>query len=108
MTTPTILILGGKDKGNDYSEIESLVKEKVKAIVCMGKDNTKLLDFFAGKVPEIYDTHSIQDAVAKCHELAETGDTVLLSPCCASFDLFSSYEDRGAQFKQQVRSLTNH
>ena len=108
MTTPTILILGGKDKGNDYSEIESLVKEKVKAIVCMGKDNTKLLDFFTGKVPEIYDTHSIQDAVAKCHELAETGDTVLLSPCCASFDLFSSYEDRGAQFKQQVRALINH
>ena len=108
MTTPTILILGGKDKGNDYSEIESLVKEKVKAIICMGKDNTKLLDFFTGKVPEIYDTHSIQDAVAKCHELAETGDTVLLSPCCASFDLFSSYEDRGAQFKQQVRALINH
>ena len=105
MTTPTILILGGKDKGNDYSEIESLVKEKVKAIVCMGKDNTKLLDFFSGKVAQISDTHSIEEAVKECARLASEGDTVLLSPCCASFDLFSSYEDRGAQFKQQVRNL---
>ena len=105
MTTPTVLILGGKDKGNDYSEIEDLVKEKVKAIVCMGKDNSKLLDFFTGKVPAIFDTHSISEAVEKCHAIAETGDTVLLSPCCASFDLFSSYEDRGRQFKQQVKSL---
>lgn len=107
MSTPTVLILGGKDKGNDYTEIEALVKEKVKAIVCMGKDNTKLLDFFTGKVPEIRDTHSIEDAVAACREIAEEGDTVLLSPCCASFDLFNSYEHRGQLFKDQVRNLKN-
>ena len=105
MTTPTVLILGGKDKGNDYTEIESLVTEKVKAIVCMGKDNSKLLKFFEGKVPVISDTHSIEEAVKECSRLASEGDTVLLSPCCASFDLFSSYEDRGRQFKEQVRNL---
>ena len=100
-----VLILGGKDKGNDYTEIEQLVKDKVKAIVCMGKDNQKLLDFFTGKVPAIYDTHSIEDAVKTCHDVAVEGDTVLLSPCCASFDLFKSYEDRGEQFKNIVRNL---
>lgn len=105
MTTPTVLILGGKDKGNDYTEIEALVGEKVKAIVCMGKDNAKLLDFFSGKVPELRDTHSIQEAVKACAELATEGDTVLLSPCCASFDLFTSYEDRGRKFKEEVRRL---
>lgn len=105
MKTPTVLILGGKDKGNDYSEIEELVSEKVRAIVCMGKDNAKLLDFFGGKVKEIRDTHSLEDAVAACRELAHKGDTVLLSPCCASFDLFSSYEDRGDKFKAAVRAL---
>lgn len=105
MTTPTVLILGGKDKGNDYTEIEDLVKEKVKAIVCMGKDNAKLLDFFTGKVPEIRDTHSIGEAVAECSAIASEGDTVLLSPCCASFDLFKSYEDRGVQFKETVARL---
>lgn len=104
MTAPTVLILGGKDKGNDYTEIEELVKEKVKAIVCMGKDNGKLLEFFSGKVGEIRDTHSLKDAVAACAEIASEGDTVLLSPCCASFDLFKSYEDRGEQFKDEVRS----
>ena len=107
MTTPTILILGGKDKGNDYSEIEQLVKEKVKAIVCMGKDNAKLHDFFGGKVASISDTHSIGEAVAECARLAEEGDTVLLSPCCASFDLFRSYEDRGEKFKEEVRKLAS-
>ena len=101
----TILILGGKDKGNDYSEILPLVKEKVKAIVCMGKDNTKLLDFFGGEVAEIRDTHSLDDAVAACRELAVSGDTVLLSPCCASFDLFNSYEHRGDLFKEAVRKM---
>ena len=101
----TILILGGKDKGNDYSEILPLVKEKVKAIVCMGKDNTKLLDFFGGEVEQISDTHSIEDAVKECARLAQEGDTVLLSPCCASFDLFKSYEDRGHQFKAIVKSM---
>ncbi len=107
MTTPTVLILGGKDKGNDYTEIEQLVKDKVKAIVCMGKDNTKLLDFFQGKVPVISDTHSIEDAVKECARLASEGETVLLSPCCASFDLFSSYEDRGKKFKDEVRKLSS-
>ncbi|MBD5289014.1 MAG: UDP-N-acetylmuramoyl-L-alanine--D-glutamate ligase [Bacteroides sp.] len=106
MTTPTVLILGGKDKGNDYTEIEELVKEKVKAIVCMGKDNSKLLDFFTGKVPLISDTHSIEEAVKECARIAEDGDTVLLSPCCASFDLFRSYEDRGEKFKAEVRKLS--
>ena len=90
-----VLILGGKDKGNDYTEIEPLVTEKVKAIVCMGKDNKKLLDFFGDKVPAIYDTHSLQEAVDTCASISTSGDTVLLSPCCASFDLFKSYEDRG-------------
>lgn len=105
MTAPTVLILGGKDKGNDYSEIEDLVKKHVKAIVCMGKDNQKIIDFFADKVAEIRDTHSIEDAVKACAEIAESGDTVLLSPCCASFDLFKSYEDRGRQFKEKVKEL---
>lgn len=105
MKTPVVLILGGKDKGNDYSEIEAFVKEKVSAIVCMGKDNSKIKAFFEGKVPVVSDTHSIQDAVAECARLARPGDTVLLSPCCASFDLFKSYEDRGRQFKEEVRNL---
>ncbi len=102
-----VLILGGKDKGNDYSEIEPLVRTKVKAIVCMGKDNSKLLEFFSGKVPEIRDTNSLEDAVAACRELSTDGDTVLLSPCCASFDLFTSYEDRGRRFKDAVLALRN-
>ena len=107
MQAPTVLILGGKDKGNDYTEIEHFVKEKVKAIVCMGVDNTKLHNFFDDKVAAITDAGSMQEAVEKCRSLAEPGDVVLLSPCCASFDLFKSYEDRGAQFKEQVRSLEN-
>ena len=105
MRTPVVLILGGKDKGNDYSEILPLVKEKVKAIVCMGKDNTKLLDFFGKEVAEIRDCHSLTDAVAACRELTSKGDTVLLSPCCASFDLFTSYEDRGRKFKDAVNEM---
>ena len=107
MPQNTVLILGGKDKGNDYSEIEALVSKKVKAIVCMGKDNSKLLDYFGGKVAEIRDTHSLDEAVKACAEIAVDGDTVLLSPCCASFDLFSSYEDRGRQFKEAVRNMLN-
>ena len=107
MPHDTILILGGKDKGNDYTEILPLVKEKVKAIICMGKDNAKLLDFFTGQVPEIYDTHSIDDAVGTAARIAVSGDTVLLSPCCARFDLFKSYEDRGRQFKDRVKQLNN-
>lgn len=105
MTRPTVLILGGKDKGNDYTEILPLVSDKVKGIVCMGKDNAKLLDFFAEKVPVIADTHSLEDAVKAARDMASEGDCVLLSPCCASFDLFSSYEDRGRQFKAAVRAL---
>lgn len=104
MKTPTVLILGGKDKGNDYSEIMPLVKDKVKAIVAMGKDNEKIVKFFEGVVP-VVDTHSVDDAVARCAELASEGDTVLLSPCCASFDLFKSYEDRGRQFKERVNAM---
>lgn len=107
MPQNTILILGGKDKGNDYSEIEPLVLKKVKAIVCMGKDNGKLLDFFNGKVATICDTHSLDEAVKACAGIAVEGDTVLLSPCCASFDLFKSYEDRGCQFKAAVKNMLN-
>lgn len=106
MKRPTVLILGGKDKGNDYSEILPLVREKVKAIVAMGKDNAKIVDFFTTNTDlTVVDTHSLDDAVAACAELAEAGDTVLLSPCCASFDLFKSYEDRGRQFKDRVRAI---
>lgn len=105
MPANTVLILGGKDKGNDYSEIESLVGEKVKAIVCMGKDNTKLMEFFSGKVGELVSTHSLEEAMAECRRIARSGDTVLLSPCCASFDLFTSYEDRGRRFKDAVRAM---
>ena len=100
-----VLILGGTDKGNDYTEIEPLVREKVKAIVCMGKDNRKLVDFFSGKVEHLEDTHSLDDAVAACRRLSADGYTVLLSPCCASFDLFKSYENRGELFKEAVRNL---
>ena len=102
----TVLILGGKDKGNDYNEILPLVNERVKAIVAMGKDNGKILDYFGSNTDlEIVDTHTLDDAVAACARLASEGDTVLLSPCCASFDLFKSYEDRGRQFKDRVRAM---
>ena len=103
--TGVVLILGGTDKGNDYTEIEPLVRSKVKAIVCMGKDNAKLMDFWQGKVPALFDTHSLSDAIAACRSVAVEGDTVLLSPCCASFDLFKNYENRGELFKQAVKSL---
>lgn len=105
MTTPLVLILGGTDKGNDYSEIEELVKQKVHALIFLGVDNAKLHGFFDGKVPVIEDARSMEEAVSKAYKLAEKGDTVLLSPCCASFDLFKSYEDRGDQFKACVRNL---
>lgn len=105
MTTPTVLILGGTDKGNDYTEIEAFVKEKVKAIVCMGVDNTKLLDFFGSRGIKTIDTGSLADAVEACRSLAREGDTVLLSPCCASFDLFKNYEQRGRLFKEAVLAL---
>lgn len=105
MRTKVVLILGGTDKGNDYSEIEELVKSKARALIFMGKDNSKLHAFFDGKVPVICGAVSMGEAVSKAYELAEKGDTVLLSPCCASFDLFKNYEDRGDQFKECVRRL---
>lgn len=107
MQPGTILILGGKDKGNDYSEILPLVREKVKAIVAMGLHNEKILEYFGKECPglPIADTHSLAEAMQACRGYAEDGDTVLLSPCCASFDLFNSYEDRGEKFKAAVLSL---
>lgn len=105
MKTPTILILGGKDKGNDYNEIKDMVKEKCVGLVYLGADNTKLHNFFDGMGIPVRDTHSMKDCVAACYEMAKPGDTVLLSPCCASFDLFKNMEDRGTQFKEQVRNL---
>jgi UDP-N-acetylmuramoylalanine--D-glutamate ligase len=105
MKHPTVLILGGQDKGNDYGEIMELVKDKVKAIVCLGADNSPIHAAFDGLVPAIVDTTSAQDAVAAAYKLASNGDTVLLSPGCASFDLFKNYEDRGRQFKDAVRAL---
>lgn len=105
MKQPVILILGGQDKGNDYNEIMDLVKEKVKAIVCMGIDNKPIHDAFDGVVTTVIDTQSAQQAVDAAYSLAEKGDAVLLSPACASFDLFKNYEDRGRQFKEAVRAL---
>ena len=105
MTTPVVWIAGGKDKGNDYEPLFQLVKDKVRVLICMGLDNEKLHRDFADKVDIILDVQSAQDAVQKAYELALPGETVLLSPCCASFDLFKSYEDRGAQFKAAVRNL---
>lgn len=105
MKTPVILILGGTDKGNDYTEIEELIHEKVKGLVFLGLDNKKLHDFFNGKVSAITEVTSMEDAVKASFEMGVDGDTVLLSPCCASFDLFKSYEDRGKQFKSCVRNL---
>ena len=105
MTTPVVWIAGGKDKGNDYEPLFQLVKDKVRVLICMGVDNTKLHRDFEDKVDMIFDVQSAQDAVAKAYEVAQPGETVLLSPCCASFDLFKSYEDRGRQFKEAVRAL---
>ncbi|MFN6945250.1 MAG: UDP-N-acetylmuramoyl-L-alanine--D-glutamate ligase [Cytophagaceae bacterium] len=102
-----IWIAGGVDKGNDYGLVENLVKQKVKALVCLGKDNSKLHKAFEGKVSKMVDTDSMKDAVEKAFNLAEKGDVVLLSPACASFDLFRNYEDRGEQFKQAVEALKN-
>ena len=109
MTTPVVLILGGKDKGNDYNEIRPLVEQKCRALVYLGADNKKLHDFFDGIGLPVADTHSMTDCVAACRRLAHEGDTVLLSPCCASFDLFRNMEDRGCQFKSLVHGMeTSH
>lgn len=105
MSTPTVWIVGGVDKGNDYSELMQLVREKVKAIICLGMDNKKIIDAFGNVVDVMIEVHSMQDAVKMSQRLAEKGDTVLLSPACASFDLFESYEDRGKQFKHAVQNL---
>lgn len=105
MTTPTILIIGGKDKGNDYNTIKDLVKSKCAGLVFLGADNTKLHNFFDGMGIPIADTHSMKECVAECVKMAKPGYTVLLSPCCASFDLFKNMEDRGEQFKELVRAL---
>ncbi|MDQ6761788.1 MAG: UDP-N-acetylmuramoyl-L-alanine--D-glutamate ligase [Bacteroidota bacterium] len=105
MTKPTILILGGVDKGNDYSFIKDLVKEKVKAIVCMGTDNRKIHEAFGNAVETLVNTASAKDAVQAAFHFAAKGDVVLLSPACASFDLFKNYEDRGKQFKKAVKDL---
>lgn len=105
MTKPTVLILGGVDKGNDYSLIADLVKEKVKAIICLGTDNTKIHEAFAGQVETIVNTGNALEAVHAAFHYATKGDVVLLSPACASFDLFKNYEDRGNQFKHAVKEL---
>jgi UDP-N-acetylmuramoylalanine--D-glutamate ligase len=105
MENDIIWIVGGIDKGNDYSELFSVVRKKVKAIVCLGKDNRKIIEAFTDKVPTIVETSSMEEAVRSSYYLAKKGETVLLSPACASFDLFKNYEDRGRQFKMAVRNL---
>ena len=105
MNMPTVWIVGGVDKGNDYTELMSLVREKVKAIICLGVDNRKIIDAFGDVVDVMIEVVNMNDAVKMAQRLSEKGDTVLLSPACASFDLFESYEDRGKQFKNAVQNL---
>ncbi|MRJ08815.1 UDP-N-acetylmuramoyl-L-alanine--D-glutamate ligase [Ornithobacterium rhinotracheale] len=105
MKKPTIWIVGGKDKGNDYSELIPLVKKKVKAIVCLGVDNSKIVECYRDIIPNITETKSMEEAVKTAYEYGENGDTVLLSPACASFDLFDNYEQRGKLFKAEVKKL---
>ena len=105
MNTPTVWIVGGVDKGNDYNELMSLVREKVKAVICLGVDNKKIIDAFGNVVDVMVEVNSMSDAVKMAKRIAEKGDTVLLSPACASFDLFENYEDRGNQFKKAVQNL---
>jgi len=105
MTKSVVWICGGVDKGNNYDDLMPLISQKVKAIVCLGADNSKLIETFGGEVEVIESTISMKDAVKKAYKLAEKGDAVLLSPACASFDLFANYEDRGRQFKKQIRLL---
>jgi len=104
-STPTVWIVGGVDKGNDYDELMTFVNEKVKAIVCLGIDNAKIIQAFSPIVDVIFEADSMEQAVKLAAGLSEEGDTVLLSPACASFDLFKSYEDRGTQFKNAVKNL---
>ena len=105
ISKPTVWIVGGVDKGNDYSQLLDLVRDKVKAIICLGKENGKIIDAFKGEIQIIEEARSAEEAVKKAYEIGRKGDTVLLSPACASFDLFENYEDRGHQFKKAVRSL---
>lgn len=105
MENPTVWIVGGVDKGNDYSELDELVAEKVKAIICLGKDNSKIIEAFSGKIETIVEAGSAMEAVAWGYRLAKKDETVLLSPACASFDLFENYEERGNEFKKAVRAL---
>jgi UDP-N-acetylmuramoylalanine--D-glutamate ligase len=105
ITTPTVWIVGGVDKGNDYTELMALVHEKVKAIICLGVENKKIIDAFGNVVDMMVEVDNMHDAVNTARHIAEKGDTVLLSPACASFDLFQNYEDRGNQFKREVRNL---
>jgi UDP-N-acetylmuramoylalanine--D-glutamate ligase len=106
MRQPVIWIAGGTDKGNDYAPLEALVKEKVKVLVCMGADNSKLVAYYKGKIPVIIDTNSLADALAAAKKSANEGDVVLLSPACASFDLFKNYEDRGDLFRKAVLGMS--
>lgn len=105
MESETVWIVGGVDKGNEYADLLSLVNEKVKAIICLGVNNEPILKAFGNCVDTIVETQSMEDAVRQAYQLAEKGDAVLLSPACASFDLFQNYEDRGRQFKEAVRKL---
>lgn len=105
MSTPTVWIVGGIDKGNDYKELMPLVREKVKAIICLGNDNSKIVDAFGNVVDLMVETYAMEEAVKVAYKIAERGDTVLLSPACASFDLFENYEDRGRQFKEAIKNL---
>ena len=105
MESQTVWILGGVDKGNVYDELLPLVNEKVKAIICLGVDNTKIINSFGNCVETMIETQSMSEAVKMAYRFSEKGDTVLLSPACASFDLFENYEDRGRQFKEAVRNL---
>jgi UDP-N-acetylmuramoylalanine--D-glutamate ligase len=105
MQAPTVWIVGGVDKGNDYVDLMPLVREKVKAIICLGVDNQKIVETFGGVVDVLVETSTAVEAVKSAYKLSQKGDVVLLSPACASFDLFESYEDRGRQFKEAVRHL---
>jgi UDP-N-acetylmuramoylalanine--D-glutamate ligase len=105
MNVPTVWIVGGVDKGNDYNELMSLVREKVKAIICLGIDNSKIIAAFGSVVDDLIEVNTMNDAVRMAQRYTEKGDAVLLSPACASFDLFENYEDRGRQFKQAVYNL---
>ena len=105
MDKPTVWIVGGVDKGNDYAELMDLVRDKVKAIICLGVDNKKLMETFSGVIPTIVEARSAMEAVAYGYRLAKKDESVLLSPAWASFDLFDNYEDRGNQFKDAVRAL---